>query len=292
MTLGRTDEPSVWATEEAEVIEYISADGLVARFVVERGATGRLMPPVDIWTDTVPLTPGSRYRGARHASRVVTLPIVTGGVRFGRDQLRALARALDPVRGMGRLRSTAFTSGLGGGRELRCVYQAGLDGLREDYPHWSRVALQFLAPDPYWVDVVEQVRVFSPVGVDSEWFPFFPLDLAGTNILGYFSITNSGDAEAWPTTEVAGPGSDFGFENLTTGRQYTVTGEVPAGQTLRVVTAPGERAVSVGGANWFNRLTRESVLWGLVPGQNQLRVRYQTETSLVTIRWRLRYLAP
>jgi hypothetical protein len=278
--------------DDAEVIEYVSADGLVARLVVERGATGRLMPPVDIWEDTVPLTPGSRFRGARHASRAIVLPIVTAGVRYGRDELRALARALDPVRGMGRLRSTGFATGLTGGREIACVYQAGLDSLKEDYPHFGRAALQFRATDPYWVDTVDQVRIFSPTGVDSEWFPFFPLDLAGTNILGYFSITNTGDAEAWPTTEVAGPGSDFGFENLTTGRQLSVTGDVPAGQVLRIVTAPGARAVSVGNANWFNRLSRDSVLWGLIPGQNQLRVRYQTDASVVTIRWRLRYLAP
>jgi hypothetical protein len=277
---------------EPEVLEYISADGLSVRFVVERGATGRLMPPVDIWTDTVPLTPGSRYRGARHAARVVVLPIVTGGVRYGRDELRALARALDPLRGMGRLRSTALATGLSGGRQLFCVYQAGLDALKEDFPHWSRVALQFLAPDPYWEDTVEQVRDFAPANIDTEWFPFLPLDLGGTNILGNFSITNAGDAEAWPSIEVQGPGEAFAFENRTTGQRMQVVGAVPAGQVLRIVTQPGARAVSLGNANWFSRLTRDSVLWGLVPGVNQLRVNYETSTARIVLRWRLRYLTP
>jgi Phage tail protein len=293
MTMNARDTPEVWATGDAEVLEYVSADGLTARFAVERGVTGRLMPPVDIWTDTVPLTPGSRYRGARHASRIVTVPIVTGGVRYGRDELRALARALDPMRGMGRLRSTGFATGLAGGRQLFCVYQAGLDALHEDFPHWSRVALQFLAPDPYWEDTVDQVRDFAPANVDTEWFPFPPLDLGGTNILGNFSISNSGDAEAWPSMEVQGPGENFAFENRTTGQRLEITGAIPGGtQPLRIVTQPGARSVSLGNANWFSRLTRESVLWGFVPGVNLLRVNYETTTARIILRWRLRYLTP
>jgi hypothetical protein len=292
MSTAPPGTPELWATVGVEVLEYVSADGLIARFAVERGASGRLMPPVDIWTDTVPLTPGSRYRGARHAARVVTLPIVTAGVRYGRDELRALARALDPMRGLGRLRSTGLATGLSGGRELACVYQAGLDSLHEDYPHWSRAALQFLAPNPYWVDTVEQIRDFAPANIDTEWFPFLPLDLGGTNILGNFSITNSGDAEAWAAIDVQGPGANFAFENRTTAQRMEVPGDVPAGQVLRIVTQPGARSVSLGGQNWFNRLTRQSVLWPLVPGVNLLRVNYETSSSRIILRWRLQYLTP
>lgn len=274
---------------DLEVMEYVSADGLVVRLEVERGATGRFMVPVDIWEDVVPLTPGSRYRGARHSARSVVLPIVSGGARHGRDELRALARALDPMRGMGRLR---LVSGPGQGRELHCVYQSGLDSLKEEYPHWSRAALQFRATDPYWVDATEQVRDFAPANIDTEWFPFLPLDLGGTNILGNFSITNAGDAEAWPSIEVQGPGAEFGFQNLTTGQRMEVPGEVPAGQVLRIMTQPGLRSVSLGNQNWFSRLTRASVLWGLVPGVNLLRVHYETSQSRIILRWRLRYLTP
>ena len=45
-------------TTDPEILEYVSADGLRVTLAVERGTTGRLMPPVDIWEDTVPLTPG------------------------------------------------------------------------------------------------------------------------------------------------------------------------------------------------------------------------------------------
>jgi|HubBroStandDraft_6_1064221.scaffolds.fasta_scaffold01226_7 hypothetical protein len=283
--------PDLWATDEAELLEYVAGDGLSVRFTVERGTTGRMMPPVDIWEDVVPLTPGSRYRGSRHAARTVVIPIISGGLRHGRPELRALARALDPARGMGRLRSVGFSSG-GTGRELNCVYQAGLDALKEEFPNFSRVALQFRAPDPYWVDQTEQVRDFAPANVDTEWFPFFPLDLGGTNILGNFSITNGGDAEAWPTIDVGGPGENFIFQNLTTGQRMAISGVVAAGAILRIVTLPGARAVSYGGANWFSHLSRDSVLWGLAPGLNLLRVTYETTTARIQLRWRLRYLTP
>ena len=281
--------PDPWGSTEPEVLEYVAADGLSVRFTVERGATGRLMPPVDIWEDVVPLTPGSRYRGSRHGARTVTLPIVTGGLRTGRAELRALARALDPARGMGRLRST---TGQGPGRELNCVYQGGLDALKEDYPNFARAALLFRATDPYWVDQTEQVRDFSPANVDTEWFPFFPLDLGGTNIVGNFSITNGGDAAAWPVIDVGGPGENFIFQNNTTGQRMAISGAVAAGQTLHIVTLPGARSVTYGNQNWFSHLSRDSVLWGLAPGFNSLRVTYETISARVQMRWRLRYLTP
>lgn len=275
-----------YPSDQLEVVEYVSADGLVVTFEVERGTTGRIMPTVELWTDTIPLVPGARYRGARHGTRVVTLPIVTGGVRYGRDDLRALARALDPLRGMGTLRTNTSQ------RQLACVYQAGLDALAEDYPHFARAAVQFLATDPYWVDTTEQVRDLTPANLDSEWFPFFPLDLGGTNILGNFSITNVGDADAWPSLEVWGPGSGFQFFNVTTGARLIIDGDVPAGQFISVKTQPGIREVSVSGASWYHRLTRDSSLFPLQPGFNQLRIAYQTSEARVIIRWRLRYLAP
>lgn len=277
--------------DEVETLEYVSADGLTARLVVERGATGRMMPPVDIWEDTVPLTPGSRYRGARHAARSFVLPLViAGGTLYGRDQLRALARVLDPLRGMGRLR---LVTGPGAGREIPCVYQAGLEALREDYPAWSRAAIMFRATDPYWTDQFDNLREFAPSNLLTEWFPIFPLDLAGTNIRGEFSLTNSGDAEAWPRVEVGGYGQDFGFDNLTTGRTLQTLGAIPAGRRLLINHQPGARSVALdNGQNWFANLTRESTLWGLAPGFNSLRVRYITDTGRLVVRWRLRYLAP
>ena len=50
--------------------------------------------------------------------------------------------------------------------------------------------------------------------------------------------------------------------------------------------------MSLGNQNWFSRLTRDSVLWGLVPGVNLLQVNYETDSARVVMRWRLRYLAP
>lgn len=273
----------------AETLTYVSADGLAVQFVIERGTTGRLMPPVEIYEDTVPLIAGSRFRGARHAARTVTLPIVTGGVRYGRDELRTLARVLDPLRGMGALR---VVSGQGAGRELACVYQAGLESLSEQYPNFARTALQFRATDPYWHDTAFVERDFTPSAITNEWFPIFPLSIAPTNVRGEFSVNNVGDADAWPETRVQGPGSNLRWENLTTGRFLSVAADIPAGRTLTITTVPGGRNIALDADNWFNRLDRGSTLWPFVPGFNNLRITYNTESARVNVRWRLRYLSP
>jgi Phage tail protein len=172
------------------------------------------------------------------------------------------------------------------------VYRAGLDSLVEDYPHFSRASLLFRATDPYWHDGVYQVRDFVPSELVTEWFPIFPLSIAPTNVFGEFSVNNNGDADAWPEVDVQGPGDDFRFTNMTTDRFLAITGNIPAGGTLKVTTEPGNRGVSLGAENWFNRLERGSSLWQLVPGFNTLRVQFRTEASRVAIRWRLRYLTP
>jgi hypothetical protein len=270
----------------AELVTYVNAEGESIQFVVARGATGRFMPPVDIWEDTVPLVAGSRYRGSRHAARDVILPVITGGIRYGRDDLRRMAHVLDPAKGMGGLRSSAAQ------RELSCVYRAGLESLSEDYPHFGRANLLFRATDPYWHDNVMQVRDFVPSEIQTEWFPIFPLSIAPTNVRGEFSVNNNGDADAWPEVDVSGPGDDFRFTNMTTDRFTAITGNIPAGRVLKITTEPGNRGVALDNDNWFNRLERGSSLWQLVPGFNMLRVTFRTEASRVQIRWRLRYLAP
>lgn len=272
-----------------ETLLYLSADGQAVMFQTEQGVTGRLMPPVDIWEDVVPLQAGSRYRGARHGARSVVVPIVTGGIRFGRAELRRLAAVLDPMRGMGALR---VEGGEFMGRELHCVYQAGLDSLSEDFPHFSRAALVFRATDPYWIDTQANVLTFQPAQLKVPWFPIFPLRLGGANVHGDFNITNNGDADAWPTIDVTGPGSGFQLDNVTTGRFLALDGVVPEGTMLRIVTVPGQRGVRLGAENWYSRLSRGSTLFGLVPGLNQLRVRYVTEDGTVTFTYNRRYLTP
>ena len=95
----------------------------------------------------------------------------------------------------------------------------------------------FRAPTPTGPTRSSYVRDFTPSNIDTEWFPFFPLDLAGTNIRGEFSITNTGDADAWPSVEVGGPGRDFGFHNLTTG-QYMRRGGRGPGRAPACASSP------------------------------------------------------
>lgn len=272
-----------------EYLDFIAADGRSVSFEIERGMTGRLMPPVDVWEDIVPLVAGSRFRGARHSARNIVVPIVTKGIVYGRDELRQLASVLDPVRGMGRLR---VVGGPSDGREIPCVYQAGLDSVSEDYPHFSRASILFRATDPYWTDGHLNEQTFVPGQTQSQWFPIFPIELGAIDVFARFTIVNAGDVISWPEVLVNGPGSDFAMDNITTGQSLWVHGAIPNARRLVVTTKPGQRAVSLDQDNWFSHLDRDSSLWGLVPGPNVVQIRYTSVFGSVTLRWMLNYLAP
>ena len=272
-----------------EHLDYIAADGRSVSFEIERGMTGRLMPPVDVWEDVVPLVAGSRFRGARHSARNIVVPIVAEGIVYGRDELRQLASVLDPVRGVGRLR---VVGGPSGGREIACVYQAGLDSISEDYPHFSRASVLFRASDPYWTDAHLNEQTFVPGQTQSQWFPIFPINLGAIDVFARFTIVNAGDVISWPEVLVNGPGSDFAMDNITTGQSLWVHGTIPNARRLVVATKPGQRAVSLDQDNWFSHLDRDSALWGLVPGPNVVQIRYTSVFGSVTLRWMLNYLAP
>ena len=252
-----------------ETHEWRSAVGEVVRFVTRTDVKQRMMPPVTVTTVRVPQAQGGRFRYARHNERVATIPVVLPGPDTGRDELRRWATALDPVKGEGTL---TVVQGSHPGRQLVCVYEAGLDSFAEQSPLLGLTTLAFRAADPYWQDSTEQQIVASINTSTFTWFPFLPLVLGASDVFAAATITNGGDVDAWPVVTITGPGTDLNVTNQTSGQTWAFTGSIAAGSVLIVDTRPGHKSVTLDGFNAFGRLTDTSVLWPLEPGSNRVTI--------------------
>ncbi|MEV1321953.1 hypothetical protein AB0J14_38395 [Micromonospora arborensis] len=240
-------------------------------WVTPRGRAGLGAAPVELVTDPHPRG-GTRVRHVQPQSRVITWPLFIEGAShlefIGR--YRDLARAFTSTRwrGPGRLRVARPD---GATREIEAFYQAGFDG--EPGRGWlfDNVVLSLFCEDPYW-------RATSPVTLPyvngdpvSYLDPY--LTVSPSSVLGSTTATNPGDVEAWPSWTIVGPASEVTATNATTGQSFTLTpigGALTDGQTVTITTDPpavrgpaGE--VWSGALNWPG-----AVLWGLVPGLNDV----------------------
>ena len=201
-----------------------------------------------------------------------------------------MGRVLDPAKGEG---TVTVINGEWAGRQLRCVYEAGLDELEEISSTVNPATLVFRAAWPYWQDASESEYEIGQGASETNWFPFPPLILGASDAFATFNIENTGDVDAWPRVEVTGPGQEVTFTNLTTGKMWHVTGEIEAGSLLIVDARPGRKEVTVDAGNAFNRLTPDSSLWPVVPGVNHLEMSMAITDpdSLIRIVWRRNWLA-
>jgi Phage tail protein len=282
---------AVWdALADCETHEFRNPEGETIRFRTLIGTVGRFMPPVQVTTMPVPRGHGSRYMGTFHVERALALPVAVPGVFDGRAELRRWARVLDPAKGEGTL---TVVEGDWAGRQLTCVYEAGLEELEERKADVDGGTLVFRAAYPYWRDAVESSREVGPGETETTWFPFLPLVLGASDAFASFTLNNDGDTPAWPVVTVTGPGQEVTASNLTTGDTWHVTGAIEAGQELVVDARPGFKEVSVDGSNAFHRLTPESTLWPLIPGPNRVEVSMAITdpSSLIRFTWRRNWLS-
>ncbi len=282
--------PPVSPEPGCETVEYQDPAGGVVRFRMRAGAAGRMMPPVQTTTLPVPGRNGSRWLGARHLERIVTIPTVMPGTLTDRAELRRWAHVLDPTRGEGTL---TVVDGAYAGRFLRCSYDSGLDELAEERPDFNVGALLFRAAWPYWLENLESSVSVAQGSTVTHWFPFLPLILGASDAFAIFTVTITGDVPSWPVVTVRGPGTDVTAQNLTTNQAWTVSGALAAGSTLIVDTRPGFKTVTIDGANAYPRLAPGASLWPLVPGPNrvQLSIALTDPTALATFAWRNQWLA-
>lgn len=282
----------------AEVGVWIDADGVQTVLDIEWDASDRFMPPVVFEEDGIPQRAGMRLRDTRHDARNFSLALwITAANDVAlRTAMRDLVVSMNPKRGPGRIR---FTSPTGDQREIVCSYSAGL-GLAEKLGDTSGLNMQratvvFRAHDPYWSAVSDDSATYV-TGTVPNFFPFFPLRLATSQVVVDTSINNVGDLEAWPIITIVGPGSVIKATNLTTGL-YTnfPTLVLATGESIIIDTRPGEKtAVMQDNTNVFPYISATSALWPLVVGSNAIRIEMSGATagvSKVTFAYRRRYLS-
>lgn len=279
-----------------EITQFIDPDGTVTLLDVDWEASGRFMPAIMHETDGTPGQPGVRIRASRHDIHEFTIKVTLSTVDEPslRAAQRALVRAMDPVRGTGKLR---VTSPIGDAREINVRYLSGL-GMDEkpgsSGPTMQQASIVFHAFDPYWYDTTFTSQTFT-IGDIPTFFPFFPLRLTSSQIVVDGSITNSGDVETWPVFTLVGPGGVIVLRNLSTNQNITfMTLALGAGETVVIDTGPPTVAKG-DGTNVYPDLTLTAELWALQPGTTSFRMEMSGATagvSAVSVSYRQRYLSP
>jgi len=292
-----SDEPTPGGSElwkpwpGCETVRFSAPSGDAVTFLMLAGARGRMMPPVKLSTMPVPAANGSRFLGATHLERIVAIPCAFPGSLTDRDELRRWARVLDPLGGQGTL---TVVDGRWPGRQLRCAYDSGLDELEEVRPNVNTGTLLFRAAWPYWQDASEQIRQVQQGTALATWFPFLPLVLGASSAFAEFTVTNEGDAPAYPVVTIRGPGTNPVVRNVTTDQAFTVNAVLGVGDLLTIDARPGVKTVILNGANAYPSLTVDSELWPLIGGGNRVSVGMSgtdATNSAVTFTWRQAWLA-
>ncbi|WP_145997472.1 hypothetical protein [Brevibacterium sp. 239c] len=209
------------------------------------------------------------------------LPILLGGSERKRWDLRRKLEQL--ARGQVEIRVTRSN---GVYRSRFGFYKSGLEGMYgagEDSPNGQKLVLEFLCPGEYW-NGEEQGPDFRLTGLRKRFLseradepggyesPFLPIVLASSTVQGEFEINIGGDAPAYPTWIVDGPGSDLIIEN-DKGQSIKVLTEIEDQVTITTnplrqdITSP----MKPDGELW-EHVPTTSVFFGLEPGTQTVKM--------------------
>jgi hypothetical protein len=232
---------------------------------------------------------GSRIRHQHPEHRNIAIPI-----RFDADTnvelveaMRELAgaftqtrrRGADGLYPPGRLRVARPDGSV---REILAHYQGGIDGEPDQGWLWDTAVISLLCEDPYFraLDAVTITREHSAGGT-----PFLNpfLTVSSGQVLGESTIINDGDVDAYPTWTITGPADAVSATNHTTGEEFEITHTLTAGQVITVTTDPPtvrgpSDTILTSALTWPG-----SVLWGLVPGVNEVEFSVTSSASGTSI---------
>ncbi|MES9589960.1 phage tail domain-containing protein [Streptomyces sp. NPDC094045] len=261
--------------------------------MIQSGAQGLDMPPVELHADSSPNLHGSIYRSARFAQREVMIPVYIHGIdrRTLRRLKRQLIDALDPMNGYCVLK---FVEADSRPRYLFAYYKGGLEGDEgEDQAgfRWSRFGIQLTAFDPWFYSDETQVAEWkfgqgeSFLSTDKGLFPLrLEKGLVSTPDL---NVYNPGDTAAWPVWELIGPvrGFKFTFNKQSFEIPAASNDVVAGGRTLTVDTRPGYKTLlDDKGKNYWSSLGSNPQLWALPPGWSQISVDMAPGSSSASLR--------
>lgn len=206
--------------------------------------------------------------------------------------LERLVTAVDPVTpgsDLGRDCRLIVTRPDGSHRQLTARYSSGLDVWPFETGQDTAITVEvlFRADDPHWSALTPDTEsvTFPVTGTGNADTPFSdpdtPFSDPDTPFSGFVStpeegtvtatLTNEGNAEAWPVWEITGSILSAELANLTTGAVFRWDGVLTSAQTLTVDTNDRGPTVRVDGTNaWSGLAVAAKNLWPLTPGDNEV----------------------
>lgn len=115
-----------------------------------------------------------------------------------------------------------------------------------------------------------ELRLTDAVPGGGAAFPVqFPVMFGASSSQGQSSLTNDGDVDAWPSIVIYGPIQRPKITNVTTGEVIEIDVNLADGTETCIITYDQDSLdVSASNQNKYGKLTTDSVLFKIAPGQN------------------------
>jgi len=295
----------VWHPPAHTGVEPLVLTDQAAGLRIEKGSRGLGLVQFETVQDDSPWSDGSTVEDVYALPRQPMLPMMVWGADRAEflSRLRTLSAALVPRDGGGRAVPGELELAQHDGRRFR-LQAHYLGGLPDEETtdlggdtNWCRFQLQLLAPDPFWY--APEPTVLSWTFADPVPFlgnPFLPLRISPSQTIGDVAILNPGTAPALGMWRITGPGNNVVLANLDSGEQIQITGTIPDGEQLVVVTDPLAPSITLqpSGVDWWDKVADGPVLWAIPPGTTSasLTLSGAASGSRVVLEFRPRFGAP
>lgn len=243
------------------------ADG--AGYKVQAGVQGLDDPTLDFLEHTPAGWDGSIVDSILAEAREVFLPIQMQAVDL--ISLRALKQSLtsylNPRRGPVTLKVTLPDAS----SRLIDGYYRPVPGTMDSSNwgvSWQNVGIVIRCPQPFWRSEIDWHVTWKQDASRPAILPILPLGPANSNALGTSNPVNiAGDVETYPVWSITGPLTACTITDVATGRTFTLTASIGAGETWIVDTRRGRQGVfnNVGARSRAN-LNAGADLFPLQPG--------------------------
>ncbi len=263
-----------------ETVIWIDVDGNewdlnnpAGYFIEAPGLLGGFGIPMKLITHEVPGQPGDFEQYVQLSPNDIraVLHIFAPGEGELEAARRALAEAMRPMRGVGRLRHVSSDGNVT--RELFCREIGRFRDIAGRSPGHLKLGLQFRAADPFWYDTNYTDMVLTPGGTTTFFQgSFFPIHISAGGVSSGFTVENYGQGVAWPYWVITGPGTNPTLTNDTTGEELASNISLAdSTQILMIDTHPGVSTVfREDGSNQWGTIASDSVLWALAEGVNHV----------------------
>lgn len=280
--------PSLLLTRGSSQLWLTQANG----WYVLRGIEGLDTPPVSLLMDDPATWDGSIYRDVRYNARDVFLPmhLQAADTDAMRTQIKTLVSFTDPKRGAVTLSVQQYD---GATRSIDGYLSMPLGNatVAGEGFNWRRFGLTLRCPDPFWYSTVA-TQTFN-VSTSTAGFlssTFLPMQVSNSQVSGTVTVTNNGDADAYPVWTITGPSTSITV--TVQGRTWTVPSSLGAAETLIVDTRRGQQSATVNGQLAWGRLGPGADLSPFPPGATTVTfdVIGATSATKVTMDWTERWL--